>query len=456
MDAQFAALCVQGHGDIVERQAGRLHVIQGQLGAHIERPQEIRRNRHRRRRTGFITGGTLCGRLHVAIEVDRIAVQFGNETAGRVERHGHRSRKSRFVELDLEVGQAHVVFAHLRCCVQYDARQHGGVGGRRRLGAEQAHHVARRERIDLYASLRRDRARVGKGLHGGIHVDAEHLQFERLQCDRLRIRIDFGAGCSELEARRLHGNPFNRAVQGRAAEHHHAGVHVETNARGEIDRAADARGLHVECQPAVNGHFLTSGVDTSQAEVGIGHRVAIARGRIDVSHRGVADVDARNFERRRTGPGIFSARVVGRFTIGLQVRPVAASPFIDAQVEPKTVDSRFTDRHLPSEDERHEPHAELRALEAGKGLVAEPRRIADARRTDPDSQPREQLQADIAFDGQLAARALVDGSLDLGTEIIGIEKQAKRHRRNDKQRYGRDDEPKYKLAGATHGTVREK
>ncbi len=226
------------------------------------------------------------------------------------------------------------------------------------------------------------------------------------------------------------------------------------DAASNLERTAVARRLDVERQAAVDGYLLARGADATELQVGVRERVAVTVGCIRITDRCVADVDARDFECRVAGRAV----ILGGFflcrRVGLQqVRPVAPTLLVHAQVEPETVDGRCTDFEFAPEDQRDEPDAEAGALELGEVLVAEARRIAETRGPDFDGQPREHAQPHVALDRQLATGLFKDHVFDLVTKVVRVDEQSDGHRRDDEKHAHRDDEPQYELACAAHGNT---
>ena len=129
-----------------QAQAGGLDLAHGQASLQIQFAQQI----HRQRQRGGGCGGS-AGRRHfltgreIAVDIDRIDVQF--EDGGRAfeGRQGDGAFQSGVVELCVQIGDAGVVAARVQLQGKAGAVQGGGVSGFRRRFAQRRQQLARAE-----------------------------------------------------------------------------------------------------------------------------------------------------------------------------------------------------------------------------------------------------------------------------------------------------------------------
>jgi hypothetical protein len=76
-----------------------------------------------------------------------------------------------------------------------------------------------------------------------------------------------------------------------------------------------------------------------------------------------------------------------------------------------------------------------RSARSGRRRRAEPRRIAEARRSHLEGDPREHRQRDVALQHEISAGRRLDGRDELRFIVIGVDEQAHRQ-----QQQGAEDE----------------
>ena len=130
------------------------------------------------------------------------------------------------------------------------------------------------------------------------------------------------------------------------------------------------------------------------------------------------------------GPPPGAALSVGaRFTALGEVFPVRRSVRRDLQVHVQPVQRCGTDLDLLAQDERHDLYAQRRVFEAQEVVAVEPFGVAELCWSQLDGEPGEHRQADVANDEVAPGRFLYRNGNSI-TEIVRVEKQDQRNRRN--------------------------
>ena len=210
------------------------------------------------------------------------------------------------------------------------------------------------------------------------------------------------------------------------------------------------RGGHAEMQIEIEG---LAGIDRAGGERQLADIVTRPGGAVIPQHPGIGHLNAADGQARERATGRLVRMICTGFCfftgLAQQIIPVAAAARILAEIQTQAGQPDGVHLQLLVE-QRKQFDAHLYLLHAGHGLLAEALRIAQARRTDLQTQPRKHGKADIAVDTQGAAGILLHCGGDLVLEIIRVDDKRQHDRQHEDQSGGERQQAKNDFQEFSH------